>query len=57
MRLPPPAEMYSPALWMNGTSDSRWRRKTASVATSLSATRSRKRPTVGGSAERERARG
>src|SRR5579864_9085845 len=29
---------------MNGTSESRWRRNTSSVATSLAATRSRKRP-------------
>src|SRR5258707_10442574 len=32
-----------PAWWMNGTSESRWRRKTSSVASSLGATRSRKR--------------
>src|SRR4029077_4695143 len=35
-------------LWMNGTSESRWRRKTASVPASLSATRSRKRPGASG---------
>src|SRR6187549_2843683 len=43
-RLPPPWVMYSPAWWMNGTSESRCWRKTASVASSLSATRSTKRP-------------
>src|ERR1700726_1406552 len=32
-----------PAWWMNGTSESRWRRKTSSVASSFGATRSRKR--------------
>ena len=35
--------MYSPARWMNGTSESSFRRKSASVAASGSATRARKR--------------
>src|SRR6478609_3614414 len=35
---------------MNGTSEPRWRRKRASVASSLSPTRSRKRPAASGGA-------
>src|SRR6202035_1751596 len=45
------SEREGPAWWMNGTSESRWRRKISSAAAILSPTRSRKRAGDSGGAE------